>query len=175
MGESICHFCKSKNIKCVKHRSTVLNFDCSMDAKTNLQIPEDLGPWMFFKALFFLQALLSLHYSYWHTLYLKSEWRIVKVLPERTGLALMLMWSQTAGFHLSLCISAWESVSVFLSHSIVSSVCLILKFLYDFPLYQRIWIITPRFWAATLSLQVEPKGLASHMQTCSVVFLTRSK
>lgn len=119
MGESICLFCKTEDVKCVKHRSTVLNFDCSLDAKTNLQIPEDLGPWMFFKALFPCKP-------YYHftvlTDRLRTEWKIGEVLPETTEIALVLMWSQTAGFHLSVCISTWQlCVSLSLSqHCLIS-------------------------------------------------------
>lgn len=58
MSGSICHFCRSE-VSHVEHRSTALNFDCSLDAKTNLWIPQYLGSWMFFKALFLSSLTLT--------------------------------------------------------------------------------------------------------------------
>lgn len=80
---------------------------------------------------------------------------------------------QTTDFYVLLCISPWY-VSLFLSHSTLSPAHLIHIFLIGFSLYQYFWI-TPCFWIATLRLEVKPKRLASHMKTCSTVFLIRTK
>lgn len=148
-------------------------FDCSLDAKTSLH---SWVPWTLdvFHGTFSLQALFSLHYSYWQILDLTSEWKTEKVVTERaeTGLVILLR----SRLLTSTCCSAYPPdnyVSLFLSHSIFSPACLI--FLIGSSLCQYIWIITSCFWTATLSLEVKPKRLASHMKTCSTVFLTRSK
>lgn len=153
-------------------------YDWSLDTKTTLWMPEFFRPWMFFRALF-LQSLFALHYSYWEALDLKFEWKTGKVLSERTDCSCDGVKNKTAGFQVKLTyLSAYLPAnydSILLPHSILSSFCLILKFLYHFPLFQHTWITTPHLWAATVSLQTWPKGLDSHMKTCNLVFITRSK
>lgn len=119
MGGSMCHFCKSEKVAHVKHRSTALNFVWLQFGCQNKSL-NTWVPWTLdvFQSTFPPQPLFSLHYSYWQTLDLKSEWRIGKVLPERTGIAPVVVWCQTAGFHLPLCISAWQ---LCLSLSLIAS------------------------------------------------------
>lgn len=171
------HFHKSEKFASMKHRSIALYFIWWQFGCQNKSM-DSWVPWTLdvFQGTFSPQALFSLHYSYWQILDLISEGKTGKVLPERAGTVPVVFW--TSRLVTSTCFSAYlpgNYVSLFLSHSILSPACLILKFLIGFSLYQYIWIITPYFWTATLSLQVQPKKLASHMKTCSTVFLMRSK